>query len=292
MTVLGPVQDLGAIEAPLLLFGGPYSNLEATRAVLAAAERHGIPAGRIICTGDVVAYCGDPEQTTALVRGAGIHVVMGNCEESFASEADDCGCGFAEDSACDVLSRQWFAYAKSELTPQAARWMGTLPRQIRFRMQGRRFAAIHGGTREINRFLFASHDDDTLGEEIGLLDVDAVIGGHCGLPFTRPMGERLWHNPGVVGMPANDGTPRAWYSILHPTADGIRIALHTLDYDHAAAAAKMRTRGLPEGYAQALESGLWPNTDILPEVETAATGVALKATAYAWPDAPSLAAAS
>lgn len=277
----------------MLLFGGPYSNLEATQAVLAAArERHGIPAERIVCTGDIVAYCADPELTTALVRESGIHVVMGNCEESFASEADDCGCGFAEDSACDVLSRQWFAYARSRLSPEAARWMGTLPRQIRFRMDGRRFTAIHGGGREINRFLFASHDDATLREDIDLLDTDAVVGGHCGLPFTRSLGRRLWHNAGVVGMPANDGTPRVWYSILTPGTDGTRIAMCSLDYDHATAAAKMRDRGLPEGYAQALESGLWPNTDILPEAETAATGTPLLPGEYLWPTVSRMAAAS
>ena len=38
--------------------------------------------------------------------------------------------------------------------------------------------------------------------------LDGVIGGHCGLPFTKVVGDRLWHNPGAIGMPANDGTPR------------------------------------------------------------------------------------
>lgn len=291
-TLPGPTQDLGTIDGPLLLFGGPYSNLEATQAVLAAAADHDIPTDRVICTGDVVAYCGDPEATTTLVREAGIHVVMGNCEESFASDADDCGCGFAEDSACDVLSRQWYAYALSQLTPGSCRWMGTLPGQIRFRLAGRQFAVIHGGARLINRFLFASHGDDVLCDECDAIDAEAVIAGHCGLPFTRQVGDRLWHNPGVVGMPANDGTPRAWYSILRPMAEGVHLEHHALDYDHAIAAAKMRARGLPEGYAQALETGLWPNTDILPEAETAATGQAIQAGEYTWRQPRDLAAAS
>ena len=38
--------------------------------------------------------------------------------------------------------------------------------------------------------------------------IDAIIGGHSGLPFTQTLGSRLWHNPGAIGMPANDGTPR------------------------------------------------------------------------------------
>ena len=31
------------VDGPALLFGGPYSNLEATQAVLAEAARRGIP---------------------------------------------------------------------------------------------------------------------------------------------------------------------------------------------------------------------------------------------------------
>ena len=149
-------------------------------------------------------------------------------------------------------------------------------------MQDRSFAVIHGGAREISRFIFASTPEAVLSEEAAALAVEAVIGGHCGLPFTRQFGNRLWHNAGVIGMPANDGTPRAWYSVLSPDADGISIDHHALDYDHAAAAAKMQARGLPDGYARAVATGLWPNTDILPEVETEATGQALAPSRHLW----------
>ena len=284
--------DLGPIDSEILVFGGPYSNLEATEAVLAAAAGHGIPAGRVICTGDVVAYCADAELTAQRIREAGIHVVMGNCEESFGSAAGDCGCGFEEDSACDVLSRQWYAYADATLSAVSRQWMAATPREIRFRLQGRSFTAIHGGAREISRFIFASTPEAVLREEMASLNTDAVIGGHCGLPFTRAIGAGLWHNAGVVGMPANDGTPRAWYALLTPGADGIRVSHHALAYDHGAAAAKMRARGLPEGYAQALLTGLWPNTDILPEAETAASGAALAPSAHLWRHTESLAAAT
>src|SRR5262249_46662168 len=80
------------IDGPALIFGGPYSNLQATTAVLDAAARLGIPSSRVICTGDLVAYCGDPAAAIELVRAAGIHVVMGNCDEQLAVGAKDCGC--------------------------------------------------------------------------------------------------------------------------------------------------------------------------------------------------------
>ena len=55
---MGPMQqDATRVEGDLLFFGGPYSNLEATEALLAEAVRLGIPPERIICTGDLAAYC-------------------------------------------------------------------------------------------------------------------------------------------------------------------------------------------------------------------------------------------
>jgi hypothetical protein len=73
---------------------------------------------------------------------------------------------------------------------------------------------------------------------------DGVIAEHCGLPFTRQSDGRLWHNAGVVGMPANDGAPRVWFSVLTPSDGGILIEHQTLDYDHAATAARMPQRRL------------------------------------------------
>src|SRR5262249_34730080 len=56
------------VDKPLMVFGGPYSNLEATRPVLDEAVRLSISADRIICTGDVVAYGADAAATVDLVR--------------------------------------------------------------------------------------------------------------------------------------------------------------------------------------------------------------------------------
>jgi predicted phosphodiesterase len=272
--------DLGRIEGDLLLFGGPYSNLEATAALLEQGRRLGIPANRTFCTGDVAAYGADPEAAAALLRKTGVHVVMGNCEESLAEGSPDCGCGFKPGSACDRLAADWYAYALGHLSADSLRWMGELPPSLRFKWGGFRFAVVHGAPSLINRFVFASAAESELRAEIESAGADVVIGGHCGLPFTRRVGEKLWHNPGAIGLPANDGTARGWYAVLRDEqqdekrGDGAGPAIEhrALDYDSARAARKMRERGLPEGYATALETGLWPSCDILPPAELAARG--------------------
>jgi predicted phosphodiesterase len=270
------------MDGRVLVFGGPYSNLEATEALLAAAERHRIPPERIICTGDVVAYAADAVGTVALIRRAGIHAIMGNCEESLASNAADCGCGYAAGSACELMSVAWYAHADRNLDRDARVWMGSLPRRLDIVVGGKRLAIVHGSVRQINRFVFASTPAAVKREELDVAGCDGVIAGHCGIPFTEVIDGRLWHNAGAIGMPANDGTPRVWYSILSPTPDGIAIEHHALSYDHRRSAEKMRAERLPEGYAAALESGLWPSCDVLPAAEFGRRGVALAPGAVGW----------
>lgn len=69
-------------DGPVLFFGGCYSNLEATVALRGEAARLGIRPDNIVCTGDVVAYCADPVATVEAICDWGVHVIMGNCEES------------------------------------------------------------------------------------------------------------------------------------------------------------------------------------------------------------------
>jgi predicted phosphodiesterase len=271
---------------PLMVFGGPYSNLEATQAVLSEAERLAIPADRIICTGDVVAYGADAAATVALVRNAVSHVVRGNCEESIAVDSADCGCGFPAGSTCERFAAVWFAHARRELNHDARAWMAGLPSRIDIEIGDHRLAVIHGGVEIINRFIFASTGPAIKLEEIRNAGVDGVIGGHCGLPFTQTINGQLWHNAGVVGMPANDATPRLWFSLLRAEADGIAIEHRALRYDHASAAAKIRDAGLPEEYAASLETGLWSSCDVLPCEETDERGVFLEPGHVFWSRQP------
>lgn len=287
------MRDIGALEGPVLCFGGPYGNLQATAAVLARAGELGIPVERVICTGDVVAYCGDPEATVDAIRAAGCHAIMGNCEQALGFDLGECGCGFAPESACAALAERWFSFASAVVDGTAKAWMRSLPRTLRFTLGGRRLAVIHGGVRDVSRFVFASTPATVKREELAALGpdgaVDGVVAGHAGLPFTRVVGRgeeaKLWHNAGAAGLPANDGTPRIWYSILAPQGSGLRISHHALVYDHRRAAARMRERGLPEAYARALETGLWPSMDVLPAAERRRRGRALRPKPALWPAA-------
>lgn len=272
------------LDAPMLVFGGPYSNLQATEAVLAEAARRGIAGDRILCTGDVVAYAADAARCCDVMMESGALVLMGNCEENLAAEAEDCGCGFEEDTACDLLSRAWYAHARRQVSPRHRAWMGGLPRQLHLELPDRRrIAVLHGGASEISRFLFASTPEPVLLEELEQTGCQGVMAGHCGIPFARRLtGGGVWLNAGAVGMPANDGTPRVWFAVLTPAPRNLTVEILPLEYDHQAAAAAMRAAALPEGYALGLETGLWPSCDVLPSVELAARGKPMGPSRLVW----------
>ncbi|MCA3285246.1 MAG: metallophosphoesterase family protein [Roseomonas sp.] len=270
-------------DGPLLVFGGPYSNLQATQAILAEAARRNIPSQRVICTGDVVAYGADAAACCDLIMASGIWVIAGNCEENLTAGALDCGCGFEEGTACDLLSRAWYAHANRQVTAAHRAWMAGLPYRLIIRLSdGRKLTVLHGGVRDISRFIFASAEHKDLADEIAATGCDGVIAGHCGIPFVRQVGPGVWINAGAIGMPADDGTPRIWFALLTPGEAGISVETLPLQYDHAAAAAAMRAAGLPEGYAAALGSGLWPSCDVLPPAERARRGQNLLPAKLVW----------
>jgi predicted phosphodiesterase len=266
---------LGTSDSPLLICGGAYGNLQALEALAAFQSETGIPDSHVIHTGDAVAYCAYTEAATQFIASRRWHAVKGNVEEQIAAGAQDCGCGFEEGSACDVASARWYAHAVATLSPASKAWMTALPSHLTFEMSGRRVRVVHGSVNQTNRFMWASLPEADFSGELDASDAELVIAGHTGIPFTRFIGARCWHNSGALGMPANDGTPRVWVSVLSPGSSGIKISHHALSFDGATAAAAIRRDGMPTGYADGLETGLWPSLDILPEVERAATGRAL-----------------
>jgi predicted phosphodiesterase len=263
-----PTEPLGT---PLLVFGGPYSNVRAVTALRAQAATLGIDAGRIICTGDVVAYCAEPEETVAAVRAWGCHVVAGNCEEQLARDADDCECGFARGSSCDRLAKGWYAFARRRISAHSRAWMAGLPKALVLTVAGRTVRVVHGGIDRINRFVFASQRK-LIAAQLEKASADIVIAGHAGVPFIARVGQRVWFNPGVIGMPANDGTPDVWYGLVETRGDDLILSTQRLAYDSLGAATAMRRPAHADGYAEALLTGRWPSIDVLPRREREASG--------------------
>ena len=260
------VRDLGRIEGPVLVFGGVYSNAQALEALMRVARDDlGLPSERMICTGDIAGYCAGAFDCVDRVMRAGLAVVAGNVERQLGSGADDCGCGFAAGTTCDLLSGAWYAHAASEVSETQRAWMRDLPDVVTFHHEGARHAVLHGGASDIARFVWPDAPGDIFDAEWRMLEaaigpVDRVIAGHCGLAFRRETARGPWINAGAIGLPPHDGAPETRFCVLQ----GGQATFHRLAYDHDAAARAMVASGLTQGYHAALSSGYWPSEDVLP----------------------------
>ena len=267
--------DLGKLEGRLLVFGGVYSNLQALDRMARIANELGIPPERTICTGDVVGYCAQPEETVRAIRQWGVHCIAGNVEIQLREGEEDCGCDFNDGSRCDVFSRQWYPFAQSQISRESLDWMQTLPDFLRFEWEGKRCVVVHGSWFETAGYVFGSTPWEEKARNLEAANAEVILAGHCGLPFASEQEGKYWLNPGVIGMPANDGTTRVWYGTLEPGKQQRFFHHHAFTYAHVEAATRMRSLALPEAYAKTLETGLWDNCEILPEYETRQQGIEL-----------------
>ncbi|WP_298290855.1 metallophosphoesterase family protein [uncultured Litoreibacter sp.] len=257
------IAQIGTLTGDVLLFGGPYSNLQAAQALFRAAVH--IPKPNRICTGDIIAYCADPVATTSLVLSEAGHCIAGNCEVQIANEAADCGCGFEEGSSCDLAAKGWYPFASDQLGADLRSTFAALPDIAVFTHNGSRYAVIHGGMTDIARFIWSNSPETVFKQEFAAVEaltgpVDGVISGHSGIPFHRRIGGKSWINAGVIGMPPHDGSQRTSYATLG--RDGVQF--HQLTYDAKAAAQAMTRAGLTNGYETSLLTGIWPSEDVLP----------------------------
>ena len=269
------VKEIHPGDGPLLIFGGVYSNFQALERMQEIARERGMSPNQIICTGDVVAYCAQPEDCVQAVKDWGVHVIAGNVEINLRDSVDDCGCNFNEGSRCDLFSRQWYPYAQSQLSPDAIDWMKQLPDHLSFRWCGKSFYVLHGSYFNTSEFIFQSTPWSVKQANFDATGVDVILSGHCGLPFEDCQNEKSWLNAGVIGMPANDGTPRVWYMLLTPENYGFSAEKHAFSYDFATAQSLMELNKLPREYSKTLSSGIWDNCEILPAAEAEMQGVAI-----------------
>jgi len=267
------ISYLGALEGKVLVFGGVYSNLQALEALMSIAQENNIAAHHCICTGDIVGYCAEPEETVRLFKTWGAHSIAGNVELQLVEGAEDCGCDFTEGSRCDGFSKLWYPYAQSRLSKDSVDYMEGLPNHISFDYVGKKMGVLHGAMEHISEFIFQSSPEDIKLENFKNLDAEVILAGHCGLPFSQEIDKKLWINPGVIGMPANDGTPRVWYLILEEENGELKYTHQYLEYDFQKAYQLMKSNHLPMEYADTLVSGLWDNMEILPEAERSLAGI-------------------
>ncbi len=252
----------------IALFGGIYSNWLALERAIADAHETGVDA--IYCLGDLGAFGPHPDRVFPLLLENSVVTLAGNYDDSLAKGLADCQCGYT-DPRDNYFAKLSYDYTFANTSEDNKAWLGTLPAEIRLELDGKRVLLCHGSPRQQNEFLWESTTPDLFLER--LFDThaaDVVIGTHSGIKWQRelPSG-RHFANCGVLGRPENDGTQDVWYALLETSPDASpRVEFRRVEYDWKRLAKEMRAEGLPEEFAETIETGWWTTClEVLPAKE-------------------------
>ena len=240
-----------------LVISDVHANLEALDAVLAAAG----PYDHALVLGDLVGYGADPNAVIDRVRALpAATLIRGN--------HDKVGAGLENTDGFNYLARHAITWTTNTLTSERRQWLAALP-------QGPTVIddlveICHGAPFDEDVYIF---DDLDAMRALRVARRPLCLFGHthvvAGYQVTNEMhsvggihdtpihiprdgGARFLVNCGAVGQP-RDGDPRAAYGILDSSTRTLSLA--RVEYDVAAAQAKIVGAGLPDVLAQRLALG-------------------------------------
>jgi predicted phosphodiesterase len=239
-----------------------HANLPALEAVLQDID--GRSDVHATChLGDLVGYAPWPNETVALLKSRGILGVAGNYDSTTARNYEHCGCRY-ENPTQEALSHRGFEWTKANVSETTLRFLGDLPFRMDLRPLGGHRAAgprvvlVHG-TPVVNTQYWTEDRPDEfcvrMAQRALLESGDAIAFGHTHQLWHRAIEGIHYVNCGTAGRP-KDGDPRVSYALLDVQASGeITTEFVRVEYDLARAARGIRESGLPNEFADFLESG-------------------------------------
>ena len=251
----------------IAFIGGIYSNYHALVVTLDDLSRRHVDTTYFL--GDLGAFGPHPDRVPQLLIERGIRGIQGNYEESLSTRATDCHCGYT-DPRDNHYAQLSYDYTFANTSDAHKDWMGTLPRELRFAADGKRFLLVHGSPRKINEFLWRSTSPEPFLEKLCRdHDADVIVCTHTGMHWHKALTEgRHVINAGVIGRPANDGRTNVWYTLVDSAT--MRVEFVPVAYDHLALAREMRNEHLPEEFVETILTGWWTTClEILPPKERA-----------------------
>lgn len=238
----------------IAILGDIHSNIDALEVVLNDARAQGVD--EYFCTGDIVGYNACPHECLEIIRSLECPVVKGNHDHYVASERnlED----FNPHAAAVVL------WARGQLTDEELQYLHDLP----FSVTKAGVTLVHSTMDKPENFgyVFDNYQAET---NFIFQKTPICFHGHTHCPmiyekqlsgiyriepqdFDLKPGRKYFINVGSVGQP-RDGDPRATYVIYDSVSR--RVSFRRLEYDIAAAQARVRAAGLPERLAERLAYG-------------------------------------
>jgi predicted phosphodiesterase len=231
-----------------------HSNLEALQVVLADAKQ--MQCTHYACLGDVVGYNANPHECLEIIRQMDMPCVKGNHDEYCSMDAHLDG--------FNPVAAEAVQWTRKHLTEDERQWLGdlkymrmvtgftivhaTLDAPTRWGYVFTKLDAAAGFTYQNTQVCFFGHTH----VPVAFVRETALVRGGTYSKFKVEPGKKYFVNVGAVGQP-RDRNPKAAY-VVYDTVEGT-IELRRLEYDIAAAQAKIIKAGLPPWLADRLAEG-------------------------------------
>jgi len=242
------------VDGKIAILGDIHSNLDALKVVLEDCRAQGVTG--YMCTGDVVGYGACPHECLELVRALDCPIVMGNHDHYVSSQLNLFN--------FNPLAATVIEWTRNQLSAEEMAFLRGLP----FVTVKKGITLVHSTMDNPEGFGYVF---DHLQAEANFFHQMTPIcfHGHTHCPmifekqigavyridaqdFKLPIGRKYFVNVGSIGQP-RDRDPRACY-VLYDVGRRM-IQFRRLEYDIAAAQAKIREAGLPVRLAERLEVG-------------------------------------
>jgi predicted phosphodiesterase len=230
-----------------------HGNLDAFQVVLDDIRAQN--ATNIVCLGDVVGYNARPKECLKIVRDLNIPTVKGNHDEYCSSDSQLEG---FNPHAADAVH-----WTRNQLNEEEKKWL----RELKYTRMAANFTMVHATLDAPDRWGYV-FDKLAAAASFPYQTTQMCFFGHTHVPvafmrdtvvrggtyskFKIDPSKKYFINVGAVGQP-RDNNPKAAYVIFD--MDAGTIELRRLEYDIAAAQAKIREAGLPERLAERLAYG-------------------------------------
>jgi len=154
-----------------------HSNIQALREV--ARDISHAKVDMILCAGDIVGYCANPNECCETVQEMTKHIVLGNHDSATVKN---------KTGGMSDLAKAGIRHAVEVLTPANLRFLRSLPSELRFTTGGKKVAVFHGSPWSIKEYVGEPPVPiDILIDEscVRLADCDVLVLGHTHVPYVK-----------------------------------------------------------------------------------------------------------
>jgi len=227
----------------LALISDIHGNLEAFDSVLQDIKR--LKLDKIMCCGDIVNYCANPNEVIDLLKENKVICVQGN--------HDIHAVDMKEMDKFNAFAQKGLRWTNLVLKKESKDFLKNLPKVYRGEIDGRRLIFVHGSLENPWwDYVYPNTNESILKNYLEKSKAHVIVCGHTHLPFIKRVDGRLVVNCGSVGQP-RDHNNKASYCVLD--THSLRAHINRVEYDIDSVAKKIISAGLPGYLAERLSVG-------------------------------------